>query len=258
MAQNRDTAAASANPLPASAAAAQASVSEAKAAGAVREPATQSAKPPASAANQPLAPRSAAAAAIPATLAAPGSSVIASRAAPQPAASPAGPAAEEAQADVESRLPGNRLNPYGSTAMLLGQITPPLTQERRMIVQTRACAVDTINEASARDQPIAVSQAKALRIAGWAADPHAARIPEKAWIRLYGSSGGPGLLIDLPRNTERLDVARSLGDPAYARAGFRVELAPGRLPTGDYTVAIIQQLGEELAVCQAMAKLRIR
>ena len=258
MAQNRDTAAASANPLPASAAAAQASVSEAKAAGAVREPATQSAKPPASAASQPLAPRSAPATAIPATSAAPVSSVIASRAAPQPAASPAGPATAEAQVEVESRLPGNRLNPYGSTAMLLGQITPPLTQERRMIAQTRACAVETINDASAHDQPIAVAQAEALRISGWAADPRAARIPEKAWIRLYGNRGGPGLLIDLARNAERPDVARSLGDPAYANAGFRLELAPGRLPTGDYTVAIIQQLGDELAVCQAMAKLRIR
>ncbi len=255
-AQSRNASAASGNPLPAIVPPAPSpGKPAAKPAADAREAVTQSAKPTNSMASQPATTPPVAAVTIAAAPAAPGSSPTANRAAPLSAAPPA---AADAEADVESRLPGNRLNPYGSTAMWLGQITPPVTQERKVIAQTRVCAVDSINNAAARDLPIAVAQSEALKIEGWAADPRAARIPEKAWIRLYGSSGGPGLLIDLPRNTDRPDVARTLGDPAYVKAGFRVELAPGRLPTGDYTVAIIQQLGEELAVCQTAGKLRIR
>lgn len=129
---------------------------------------------------------------------------------------------------------------------------------QQILEQTGACFVDEINDTIVGTEPIVASAANPLRISGWAADPRGPRIPEQAWIRLYDRSGGPGLLIDMPRNTERPDVAKALGDPAYAKAGFRLAVSSGQLAPGEYTVAIVQQLGGELAVCTAVGRLSLR
>ena len=131
-------------------------------------------------------------------------------------------------------------------------------QPQKILEQTGACYVDEINEAIVGAEPIVVASTAALRISGWAADPGGPRIPEQAWIRLYDRGGGPGLLIEMPRNVERPDVARALGDPVYAKAGFRLALAAGKLAPGEYTVAIVQQLGGDLAVCTAVGRLSLR
>ena len=106
--------------------------------------------------------------------------------------------------------------------------------------------------------PIIASSADTLRISGWAADPRGPRVPEQAWVRLFDRGGGPGLLVEMPRNTQRPDVAKAMGDPAYGKAGFRLALPAGRLAPGEYTVAIVQQLGNELAVCASVGRLSLR
>ncbi|MBK6972059.1 MAG: hypothetical protein IPH26_03600 [Sterolibacteriaceae bacterium] len=62
----------------------------------------------------------------------------------------------------------------------------------------------------------------------------------------------------MPRNTDRPDVARALGHPAYARAGFRITVDPGRLRPGEYTVAILQRFGADLAVCSSIGRVSLR
>ena len=120
------------------------------------------------------------------------------------------------------------------------------------------CFVDEINGTVVGADAIVASAAQTLRIAGWAADPLQPRIPEQAWVRLYDRGGGPGLLLVMPRNTDRPDVARALGHPAYARAGFTLSLEPGQLAPGEYTVAIVQQFGADLAVCAITGRLSLR
>jgi len=157
-----------------------------------------------------------------------------------------------------SAFQGRGLQPLGETGLRLGPGATASVQPQKLLEQTSACYVDEINEAIVGAEPIVASSADPLRISGWAADPRRPRIPEQAWIRLFDRSGGPGLLIEIPRNIERPDVAKALGDPVYAKAGFRLALAAGKLAPGEYTVAILQQLGSELAVCTAVGRLSLR
>ena len=159
---------------------------------------------------------------------------------------------------ASSAFQGRGLQPLGETGLRLGPGATASVQPQKILEQTDACYVDEINEAIVGAEPIVASSADPLRISGWAADPRGPRIPEQAWIRLFDRGGGPGLLIEMPRNIERPDVAKALGDPVYAKAGFRLALAAGKLAPGEYTVAIVQQLGSELAVCTAVGRLSLR
>ena len=153
---------------------------------------------------------------------------------------------------------GRGLQPSGETGLRLGSGAAAPIQQQKLLEQTDACYVDEINDAIVGADPIIASSANPLRIAGWAADPHGPRIPAQAWVRLFDRGGGPGMLIEMPRNVERPDVAKAMGDPAYAKAGFRLAVAAGRLAPGEYTVAIVQQLGSEIAVCTAVGRLSLR
>lgn len=157
-----------------------------------------------------------------------------------------------------SGFQGRGLQPPGATGLRLGPDATATVQPQKIVEQTGACYIDEINDAIISADPIVASSADPLRISGWAADPRGPRVPEQAWVRLFDRGGGPGMLIAMQRNVERPDVARAMGDPAYAKTGFRLALAAGQLAPGEYTVAIVQQLGSELAVCTAVARLSLR
>ena len=157
-----------------------------------------------------------------------------------------------------SGFQGRGLQPLGETGLRLGPGATATVQPQKILEQTGACHIDEINDAIVGADPIVASSADPLRISGWAADPRGPRIPEQAWVRLFDRGGGPGMLIAMQRNVERPDVARAMGDPAYAKTGFRLALAAGQLAPGEYTVAIVQQLGSELAVCTAVGRLSLR
>ena len=162
-----------------------------------------------------------------------------------------GPAAGSALA-----FQGSGLKPAGETG--LRPAAPAQPAQQQILEQMAGCFVDEINGTVVGADAIVASAAQTLRIAGWAADPLQPRIPEQAWVRLYDRGGGPGLLLVMPRNTDRPDVARALGHPAYARAGFTLSLEPGQLAPGEYTVAIVQQFGADLAVCAITGRLSLR
>ena len=141
---------------------------------------------------------------------------------------------------------------------------PPALPQQRILEQRGACAVESINGHVVGEYVIDAAASQPLFVAGWAADPQKLHspepphIPEAAWIRFYDRGGGPGLLLEMPRNAARPDVARALGHPAYARAGFRVAVDVGRLKAGDYTVSIVQRFGADLAICGAIGRLSLR
>ncbi len=178
---------------------------------------------------------------------------------PPPAAAAASPSRLTAPTPSTSRFSagsafqGSGLKPRESPGAPLAAAP----QQQEVLEQNTACSVDEINGTVVRPEPIVASANQPLKISGWAADPRQPRIPEQAWIRLFDRGGGPGLLLDMPRNTNRPDVASALGNALYARAGFVVTIEPGRLAPGEYTVAIVQQLGAIMAVCTATGRLSL-
>lgn len=152
-----------------------------------------------------------------------------------------------------SAFQGSGLKPLNSPATPLAAAAQP----QEVFEQATACSIDEINGTVVRPEPIVASAGQPLRISGWAADPRQPRIPEQAWIRLFDRGGGPGLLLEMPRNANRPDVANALGNAIYARAGFVVTIEPGRLSPGEYTIAIVQQLGGRMAVCTATGRMSL-
>jgi hypothetical protein len=180
-----------------------------------------------------------------------------------PAATPnPPPAAPHAAGAPAARGAGLRLLAAAGTR--LPAPAPPASPQQQLLEQREACSVEQINGHSVGEETIFATALQPLRIAGWAADPQRPRapeppqIPQQAWLRFYDRGGGPGLLLDMPRNAERPDVARALGHPAYARAGFRITVEPGRLRPGEYTVAILQVFGADLAICSSIARLSLK
>jgi hypothetical protein len=173
------------------------------------------------------------------------------------AASPKAPAAPAASAQrvnpPASAFQGSGLRPLEGTGTPLA--AAPTRQE--IVEQNAACFVDEINGRIIRQESIVAFAGQPLKISGWAADPRQPRIPELAWLRIFDRGGGPGLLLDLPRNVNRPDVASALGNALYARAGFEVNIEAGRLAPGEYTVAIVQQLDGMMAVCTATGRLSL-
>lgn len=180
------------------------------------------------------------------------------------AASPAPPAAALSGSATAPDLRHGNLKPLAPQGTRLPAPAPPALPQQQILEQRDSCSVEQINGRVVGEQTIDTAVSQPLHIAGWAADPQRHRspdqpyIPEHAWIRFYHRGGGPGLLINMPRNTDRPDVARALGHPAYARAGFRITVDPGRLRPGEYTVAILQRFGADLAVCSSIGRLSLR
>ena len=158
---------------------------------------------------------------------------------------------------------GNGLKLLATPGTRLPAPAPPALPQQQILEQRGTCAIDQINGRAVGEDTIAAASSQPLRVAGWAADPNKPRapepphIPERAWIRFYERNGGPGLLVDMPRNAERPDVARALGHAGYARAGFRITVDPGRLRPGEYTVAIVQGFGADLAICSSIGRLSL-
>lgn len=198
---------------------------------------------------------------------------------PPPAASP--PASPPAEPRLVLTRPRLQEPPAGGTAAVpdshgsglkllatpgtrLPAPAPPISPQQQILEQRGACAIDQINGRTVGEEAILAEASQPLRVAGWAADPNKPRaaeapnIPERAWIRFYDRNGGPGLLVEMPRNAERPDVARALGHAGYAKAGFRITVEPGRLRPGEYSVSIVQGFGADLAICSSIGRLNLQ
>lgn len=201
------------------------------------------------------------------TTAAPAASPAARAPAVPPSANQAGatPSANRAERpapaaegnDQQARLRPESLNPYGAVAMWLGQISQAATKEGREPVASGGCVVETINDAAVGKGSIAVSATEPVHITGRAAGAGLAPSPLRAWMRFVSSAGGPGLVVDIPRDPARTEVPASAVEAADSHSTFRVALVAGRLPTGEYTVSVVQQRGNEFSVCATAGKLRV-
>ncbi len=174
------------------------------------------------------------------------------------------PPVAAARISIGPELRESHLQPLAEPGRPLPPPAPPAMPQQQLLQQLGACNIEQINGELVREYSVEIPALQAVQVIGWATDPHKSRnaepprIPEEAWLRFYDRSGGPGLLVNMPRNSERPDVARALGHPAHAKAGFRVTVEPGRLQPGEYSVAILQRIGTNLAVCSSTARLRLK
>lgn len=180
------------------------------------------------------------------------------------APAPSTPPVAAARISIGPELRESHLQPLAEPGRPLPPPAPPPMPQQQLLQQLGACNIEQINGELVREYSVEIPALQAVQVIGWATDPHKSRnaepprIPEEAWLRFYDRGGGPGLLVNMPRNSERPDVARALGHPAHAKAGFRVTVEPGRLQPGEYSVAILQRIGTNLAVCSSTARLRLK
>lgn len=139
---------------------------------------------------------------------------------------------------------------------------PPALEGQRLLEQADGCLLEQINGRNVGEDWIEVSVRDALRISGWAVDParpgpgNDPAIPASAWLRVY-QRGGTGALVALSREGARQDSIQVRRSAPESAGAFRVVIEAGRLKPGDYSVAIVQRLDRDLAICKSLGRLRL-
>ncbi len=205
-------------------------------------------------------------------LAGPGNeSAGAALAGPEPAppsevrASAAAPSQGEPRASDEVRPPdatSTGLRPPPPVAGALREPARPPVARTATATATAAqvanCSVDLINTKLIGVEPFTATSGAELEVVGWAADPANASVPDRAWVQLSAINTPHGMIAALPRNVDRPDVARALGDPRYAKAGFSVKVSTRNFPPGDYILSVLQQVGPDVMVCALRPRVTLR
>lgn len=114
------------------------------------------------------------------------------------------------------------------------------------------CTLDMVNGKS--DPVISIDRWQRLELAGWAADVQAGTIPEVVGIEL--SSAENGRYYVQARRAWRGDVASSFKKPGLGWAGFALQLVETRVPTGEYSVHILQSSGTQTWSCDTGRRIR--
>ncbi|MFN0160800.1 MAG: hypothetical protein ACKVQQ_06190 [Burkholderiales bacterium] len=118
--------------------------------------------------------------------------------------------------------------------------------------------IDTVNGNEAGKGVTTASRRADMVVSGWAVDPRDESIPGKAWIQMSAvDSAMHGVIAELKRNLPRPDVAAAFKNPSFVGAGFRLPIAVSALPAGDYIIAIVQQVGADVLVCQATVRVML-
>lgn len=115
------------------------------------------------------------------------------------------------------------------------------------------CAIDKINAQPAAGRVVNVEAGRDIRFTGWISDA-TKQVPSKFTIVLagpgtYGVSGVAGI--------SRPDVARALGSPALAKAGFNVSATLGSVAVGKYAVYFVEDASGKPARCTTNTHLEV-
>lgn len=113
------------------------------------------------------------------------------------------------------------------------------------------CAIDKINSQLATH--VVNVAGSEVRIEGWISDPSLA-VPADFDVLLVGDGvyRAPG-----KAGVRRPDVAKALGSPALANAGFNLVASMGEVPAGEYSMSLIQGDGAQAARCDTKARVAV-
>jgi hypothetical protein len=114
------------------------------------------------------------------------------------------------------------------------------------------CTLDMVNGKS--DPVISIDRWQRLELVGWAADVQAGTIPETVGIEI--SSAENGRYFVLAQRAWRPDVASFFTNPRLEWAGVVLKLIETRVPTGEYSVHILQSSGTHTWSCDTGRRIR--
>lgn len=132
----------------------------------------------------------------------------------------------------------------------------PAALTRPTSLATKACAADTINE-SAPAKLVTVSRASLLNIVGWAVDDTAGAVPAEVFVELAPDKGGVPFYAAAARLTKRPDVAKAHGNPAFENSGYDLAAPLAAVPTGVYSVRIVQPVASGVLTCDTNRRVEI-
>lgn len=118
--------------------------------------------------------------------------------------------------------------PATSAPTVAGGVPAPQTETKFSFDSVNGTAIG-----AGPQSPIIITRGTPIRVRGWAVDaPN--RQPASGVILSVDN------VADLPATygAERADVVQALGDPAYLRSGFEVEIPTGQLSIGRHLIAI--------------------
>lgn len=119
-----------------------------------------------------------------------------------------------------------------------------------------ACFIDALNGTVTKSATIA--KTKPLVIGGWAADDTAGTIPEPVIARLTSPDGSQVFYATTSDRVSRPDVAAHLKNPSLEKSGFNLTATLEAVPSGQYTLELLQPTATSLLLCADKGQVDIR
>lgn len=119
-----------------------------------------------------------------------------------------------------------------------------------------ACFIDALNGTVTKSATIA--KTKPLVIGGWAADDTAGTIPQPVIARLTSPDGSQVFYATISDRVSRPDVAAHLKNPALEKSGFNLTATLEAVPSGQYTLELLQPTATSLLLCADKGQVDIR
>lgn len=111
-----------------------------------------------------------------------------------------------------------------------------------------ACALDTINGTITKSATVAKTEP--LIIGGWSVNDTAGMIPEQVIARLSNNADGSQVFYAATSDRiSRPDVATALKNQAFEKSGFNLITTLKAVPSGQYTLELLQPTASALLVC---------
>jgi hypothetical protein len=123
----------------------------------------------------------------------------------------------------------------------------PANTNHHSLHTVKSCNIDSLQSPTAQDWS---TQAGRLLVRGWAYDSANSSIPAVLRVQLASTTGTQHtVLSEAARRVERLDVANHFRDTRLLNAGFEAMLDANRLPSGSYTLSIVQYAPNAHSLC---------
>lgn len=123
--------------------------------------------------------------------------------------------------------------------------TPLITGKPSNIGGT--CALDMINGVVTKSAT--VLKVEPVTVGGWAVDSAGGIIPEYVIVRLSNADGSQVFYAATSNRVSRPDVATALKNPSLEKSGFNLTATLEAVPSGQYTLELLQPTAKALLVC---------
>ncbi len=110
------------------------------------------------------------------------------------------------------------------------------------------CNVEMINDTMIAKEAV-ISKKGKIALVGWAANVQSGSVPTTVIVQFSNADGNHDFYGTALRLTKRPDVAKAYNNPLFENAGYDLSADISTMPTGQYTLKIIQVDEKEAIVC---------